>query len=102
LVVPEPTIMPGDYNRDDVVDAADYVVWRKLFGSEVPRGTRADGDGNGVIDIPDLDVWTSQFGSVAAVGAAGTVPEPSFTALLLMLGACVRRRRRRQSDRLSL
>jgi hypothetical protein len=95
LVVPEPTIMPGDYNLDDVVNAADYIVWRKMLGREVPRGTRADGDGNGVIDMPDLDVWTSQFGRIAAGGAAGTVPEPSLTSLLLMLGACGLRRRGR-------
>jgi hypothetical protein len=94
LVVPEPTIMPGDYNQDNVVNAADYVVWRKMFGREVPRGTRADGDGDGVIDMPDLDVWRSEFGRIAPGGAAGTVPEPSVALLLLTLGMFCGRRGR--------
>jgi hypothetical protein len=96
LVVPEPTIMPGDYNRDDVVNAADYVVWRKMLGRNVARGTSADGDGNGVIDEPDLNVWRVEFGESAGGGAA-TVPEPSAGLLLLSLCACchVRRGRRR-------
>jgi len=28
--------MPGDYNQDNVVNAADYSIWRDAFGSTVP------------------------------------------------------------------
>ena len=39
---------PGDYNRDLVVDAADYVLWRKTLGTTgVPAFSGADGDGDG-------------------------------------------------------
>ena len=31
--------LPGDYNGNGVVDAADYVVWRKTLGSSVPNFT---------------------------------------------------------------
>jgi hypothetical protein len=90
LVVPEPLIKPGDYNGDDIVNAADYVVWRKTLGQTVPRGTGADGDGNGVIDMPDLDVWRAEFGESAPGGGSAAVPEPSagLMLLLIMFGAC--------------
>ena len=29
-------VLPGDYNDDRVVDAADYVVWRKKSGTRPP------------------------------------------------------------------
>jgi hypothetical protein len=96
LVVPEPMIMPGDYNQDEAVDAADYVVWRKMLGDDVPRGTGADGDGNGRIETPDLAVWRREFGASAPAGGLTSVPEPSAGLLLLSLCACrcLRRGRR--------
>src|SRR5207342_1537130 len=35
--------LPGDYNGNLVVDGADYVLWRKTFGAEVPQYSGADG-----------------------------------------------------------
>jgi hypothetical protein len=99
LVVPEPLIMPGDYNNDQVVDAADYMVWRKMLGQNVNRGTSADGDGNGVIEPADLDVWKAEFGTTAGGGGSldAAVPEPAAASMLLLLGAyCHFRRWRRQ------
>jgi hypothetical protein len=96
-----PAIMPGDYNQDGAVDAADYVVWRKNDGT--PAG---------------YDMWRANFGATAAVdaasGAASTrlvearpprldgptaaVPEPSALAILTVavpyLAAWATRRRR--------
>jgi phospholipase/lecithinase/hemolysin len=64
--------LPGDFNDDDTVDAADYVVWRKGLGT-----TYSDND---------YHQWLSNFGASAAdVGmAAAAVPEPA--SLLLPLG----------------
>jgi hypothetical protein len=95
LVVPEPTIKPGDYNQDDVVNGADYVVWRKMLGQDVPRGTRADGDGNGKIEMPDLDVWRAEFAESAPGAGSSTVPEPSTGWLLFAFSACWHRGVRR-------
>jgi hypothetical protein len=86
LFVPPPEIWPGDYNQDDVVDAADYAVWRDTLGQTVPTlGVGADGDGDGVIGPGDFDVWRTEFGSTApgASTRASGVPEPSTLALLL-------------------
>ena len=39
--------LPGDYNLDHSVDAADYVLWRKTLGTTgVPAYSGADGDGD--------------------------------------------------------
>ncbi|MEX2307982.1 MAG: hypothetical protein WD738_10340 [Pirellulales bacterium] len=45
----------GDYNGDNVVDAADYVVWRKNDGS--PGG---------------YDTWRANFGATGGVGTSAT------------------------------
>lgn len=58
----------GDYNASGRVDAADYVVWRKLLGAEVTPFDGPDGDGSGEIDPLDYDVWYQEFGSVTSAG----------------------------------
>lgn len=58
---PAGPILPGDYNRSANVDAADYVVWRKLLGQTVPAFNTADGNGNGSVGSEDLGVWTRHF-----------------------------------------
>jgi hypothetical protein len=53
----------GDYNGDNVVDAADFVTWRDQDGtSPATPGTGADGDGSGFIDSLDYDYWRARFG----------------------------------------
>jgi hypothetical protein len=67
---------PGDYNGDHVVDAADYVLWRKTLGAEVPAFSGADGNGNGVIDADDYGVWRQNIGATdlsAAAASAHTI-----------------------------
>jgi hypothetical protein len=96
------SILVGDYNRNGVVDAADYVVWRKSLGQSVAAGTSADGNFDGLITAADYDVWKSHFeqtgGSGVGVGlqASATVPEPStfgIAAAVLFAVPFVRRRR---------
>jgi hypothetical protein len=59
----EPPPLPGDYNKDNDVDAADYVFWRKTLGTTgLPAYSGADGDGNSTIDEGDYGVWTAHFG----------------------------------------
>jgi predicted outer membrane repeat protein len=63
----------GDFNRDGVVDAGDYVVWRRTTGSAVAPGTAADGNGDGLVNQTDFLLWKSNFGSVFAPPAAATI-----------------------------
>jgi hypothetical protein len=65
----KPQQLPGDYNFDGIVDAADYLVWRSRLGSTVTPYTSADGDGSGVVDAADFGVWTGHFGETTGQGA---------------------------------
>jgi hypothetical protein len=56
--------LPGDYNLDGSVDAADYVVWRKAQGST--SDLRADGNGDGRVDEADHEVWKANLGRSAS------------------------------------
>lgn len=69
------TGLPGDYNQDDVVDAADYTVWRDQLGT-VGTGLPADGNRNGEVDIADYDIWVAGYGE-AFIFTPASVPEPS-------------------------
>ena len=55
--------LPGDYNRDGVVNASDYAVWRDSLGDSVWHYFGADGNGNGVIDTADYQIWASAYGA---------------------------------------
>jgi len=79
--------LPGDYNHDGFVDAADYTVWR---------------DGLGTAFKPsDYSIWKMHFGEVSGNGslASDTVPETSTIALLVYAAAGSYLRRRRPSRR---
>jgi hypothetical protein len=75
----------GDYNGDDAVDAADYVIWRKIYGTH---------------DLYSL--WHAEFGgapinsgfiSSATAATKATVPEPTaghfwiYMAIIALLGS---------------
>ena len=79
--------LPGDFNADGSVDAADYVTWRDTNGNQ-----------------DDYNLWRTNFGRTAGGAATGltsagssSVPEAS-SIFLLLLGAALsvasRRRRR--------
>ncbi len=88
-------VLPGDYNGNGAVDAADYVLWRETDGQSVAEGTGADGNRDGMIDATDFSIWRTHFGeSASGSGAAfaASVPEPSWPVLLLV-GACLCGRR---------
>jgi hypothetical protein len=68
--------LPGDYNGDGVVGAADYTVWRDTRGVGVSSpGNGADGNGDGAVDALDYAVWKSNFGSTATQLGAGSVEQ---------------------------
>ena len=78
--------IPGDYNNNFIVDAADYVIWRKTGGTPTAYNT-----------------WRTHFGQSSGSGATGSasasnsaIPEPtgiSLTALGLAALALLARQR---------
>jgi neutral ceramidase len=74
----------GDFDRNGVVDAADYNAWKSTFGVSVAPGSGADGNRDGVVDAGDYTVWRDNRGQLE-LGLAPTVPEPSSAAILLSL-----------------
>jgi hypothetical protein len=68
----------GDFNGNGVVDAADYVVWRKGLGTTFTQ--------------PDYDTWRTHFGQTAGSGLGAnanvTVPEPTSLLLLVLATSC--------------
>jgi hypothetical protein len=62
--------LTGDYNRNNTVDGADYVVWRKTIGSTT--NLSADGNGDRLIDARDYDVWRANFGATLPLPGAGS------------------------------
>lgn len=73
--------LPGDYNADGRVDAADYTVWR---------------DGNSPDSSPaGYDLWNSNYGrTTPAPARSAAVPEPSACLLLLFAAQAWSVRRR--------
>jgi hypothetical protein len=58
-------VLPGDYNSSGVVDAADFVLWRKTVGTTgLQPYSGADGSGNGSVGPEDYGVWRTHFGDV--------------------------------------
>jgi len=73
----------GDFNEDGMVDAADYVTWRKT-----------DGDNQEA-----YQTWVENFGEPAAGGAptaAGGVPEPASALLAVAAASLIGLRRVRR------
>jgi hypothetical protein len=96
--------LAGDYKHNGVVDAADYVVWRKTFGQS-GADLAADGNNSGTIDSGDYDVWRAHVGKTnSGTGAAtalfnranAAVPEPACAVMLLTAAAVFGASRRRQ------
>lgn len=63
--------LPGDFNGDGSVDAADYTVWRDGLGSTYTQS--------------DFQTWSSNYGTTS--NPATAIPEPS-AALLVVTVSC--------------
>jgi uncharacterized protein YjbI with pentapeptide repeats len=74
--------IPGDFNNNGVVDAADYIVWRKTDGP--PAGYNA---------------WRTHFGQTTSSGLGASmnpaVPEPTTLVMVIVAAVGVSTRRLR-------
>ena len=86
-----PQSVPGDFDDDGLVNAADLSLWTAAYGATTVGDANNDGVSNGA----DFLIWQNNR-SPAVVGAAGAVPEPTTAALAAAgLGLMIAARRRR-------
>jgi hypothetical protein len=94
--------IPGDYNTNGAVDAADYVLWRENLNQSV---TLPNDSTPGMVTQADYDVWRANFGrsggpagpstlttgfiryvtAGAGLGSSSGVPEPA-TVIFIGMG----------------
>ena len=65
--------LSGDFNNDNVVNLADYTVWRDNLGATDESALMGNGDGLGGIDAGDYAIWKQNFGESV------DPPEPART-----------------------
>jgi fibronectin-binding autotransporter adhesin len=78
------TNLPGDYNGNGAVDAADYVLWRNggpLLNEVVDSGSVTSGD---------YTAWRARFGNTSAgtgveITPSSAIPEPPHPASLIVV-----------------
>ena len=93
-VIAAATDLPGDFNGNSIVDAADYTVWRNNLGTDfdLHGNGNEEGDSEGVVDLADYSTWTSNYGEQNGGGStAVAAPEPSGLVLVVVgaIVACV-------------
>lgn len=89
--------VPGDYNENNFVDAADYTVWRDRLGQTFTLPNEGPGQTPGEVTSEDYDFWKANFTGGGGAAAASGVPEPTSLLMLLMAsltGFTIRRHRR--------
>jgi hypothetical protein len=109
-----PNFLIGDFNKDGVVDAGDYVAWRNDLGATgseyvlgpppqplVPNHPRADGNHDFVVDALDYAIWKAQYGEPngsfpggGGLSGGAPTPEPASWLLAALAGTAAWLRRR--------
>ncbi|WP_197525714.1 trypsin-like serine protease [Pseudobythopirellula maris] len=75
--------LPGDFNADGAVDAADFTVWRDGLGAQYTAA--------------DYTLWRDHYGETAAPPTpASTVPEPAAALTTLLAAGLIASRRTRR------
>jgi hypothetical protein len=82
-----PAGVPGDYNENQVVDAADYVIWRKHLGTNFQLPNEVPGTSPDQVTVDDYNAWRARFGATSGAGAglaSAQVPEPGAFVYLVV------------------
>jgi hypothetical protein len=87
----------GDFNRDALIDASDYVVWRKTL-LQTGEDLIADGNNDQTVEMGDYDLWHTHFGDPSGPASAGApVPEPTTPLLVFIVSMAAASRLRMRS-----
>ena len=82
-------VLPGDYNGDGMVNAADYTVWRNLLGSNTQLQNEGPGVTPGAVTSHDYTTWRANFGDALGSGASASAPVPEPAGWICALIAAV-------------
>lgn len=87
----------GDYSDNGIVDAADYVMWRKTVNT-TGEGLKADSNNDNVVNVDDYTAWRQNFGHTGLSSTPGSgsrfatsIPEPS-SLIVIPIAILLRRR----------
>jgi GH18 family chitinase len=89
--------VPGDYDGDRDVDIDDFNLWRSTFGSVTDL--RADGNGDLVVNAGDYVIWRKHSAPGGGSSAPASVPEPRAAYLILFAAVLRFVRRTQGSNR---
>jgi hypothetical protein len=67
-----PPSIPGDYDGNHAVEQEDFDLWKSTFGSSVTLGSDSDGNNDGIINAADYVVWRKFMGASPGAGGETT------------------------------
>jgi hypothetical protein len=82
--------LPGDYNGNGMIDAADYIVWRDAMTLGLSTLPNRNSEISGLVGDEDFNYWRDHFGDSLGSGATGSasgaaiVPEPAAWHLAMI------------------
>ncbi len=80
--------VPGDFNTNGKVDAADLALWRTGVGATNAGRRQGDANGDGQVDGADILAWQRALGTdltaAPRAGASVGVPEPAAISLFAL------------------
>ena len=80
--------LTGDFNGDNIVNLADYTVWRDNLGAVSDSVINNTGDGVEGVTTADYAEWKTSFGvsgpAAGILAATSAVPEPTAGVIALI------------------
>jgi outer membrane protein assembly factor BamB len=88
--------LPGDYTSNGDLGNGDYGKWRQDFGTTVAKGAGADGNGNGIVDAADYVLWRKMMpAEEPGAGGSVPEPASALLVLIAGVAPIISRRRQR-------
>jgi hypothetical protein len=89
--------LPGDYEGNGKAEIDDYQLWRSKFGNAALTYEGADGNGDAMVDAADYVVWRKASGSPGnPTGSSVPEPAVLGSCALSLAVTLIFTRRRRQ------
>ena len=90
--------LPGDYNNNDVVDAADFTIYQDNLGGN-SSVLNDNGSGAATVVQADYQLWKDNFGNTSSAASGSAIPEPGCLILLAIALTAVSSLRRVPANR---